>query len=83
MSYIDHLKSNIPRLPCKICGSQPIYKKVQRTYGFGEYPIVGWIECTCGLRTKEYIIDGYYGSTDNPDTPVLVWNNIMQKIKGD
>lgn len=77
MSYIDNFKSNISRLPCRFCGTQPMYKKKQVTFGYGEYPVVGWIECSCGIRTKEFIIDGFYGCSDNPDTPVLFWNNIM------
>lgn len=77
MAYIDQFISTVPRSPCRLCGSIPMYKKRQEIFGHGEYPVVGWIECACGIRTKEFIIDRFYGCADTPDTPVLFWNDLM------
>lgn len=73
----------IPSFPlslCRFCGSKPKYVKERQRCGHGEYPLVAWVECDCGIRSKEFIIDGYFGCTDTPDTPVLFWNSRFGKM---
>ena len=45
---------------CK-CGAQPEFKSTSRTYGHGDCPTVHWVECACGMATKE-IPEGYGGT---------------------
>lgn len=63
-----------------ICGRTPKFKSKKVCYGHGEFPHVGWIECKCGLRTEETIIDGFYGCEDTEETVIRDWNKKMDDI---
>lgn len=59
--------------PC-LCGRVPKLIQRRETYGFGEYPLVAKLRCECGLTSKEFIVDGYYGTTTTVDDLVDWWN---------
>ena len=46
---------------CNRCGAQPEFRSDKRTYGHGDYPTCHWVECACGMATKE-LPEGYDGT---------------------
>ena len=63
-----------------ICGRTPKFKSERVCYAHGEFPLEGWIECKCGMKTKSFIIDGFYGCTDTEETVIEFWNKKMDDI---
>lgn len=60
--------------PC-ICGRVPELVQRRETYGHGEFPLVAKLCCDCGLTSKEFIVDGFYGTTTTVDDLIDWWND--------
>lgn len=59
---------------CAHCGGRSVLTHDQRQDGNCWYK-VAYIHCTeCGVRTCDYIIDGYYGSDDSEQDAIDAWN---------
>lgn len=67
---IDEIKL----LPCPFCGGEAILSKE----GIPDGNISAHTACIkcndCGCATRQYIIDGYYGSTDTVADCIKAWN---------
>lgn len=71
---IDEIKL----LPCPFCGGEAILSKEEIPDGNISYHTAR-IKCDdCGCATRQYIIDGYYGSTDTVADCINAWNDRKQ-----
>ena len=56
------------------CGEKPDFKSAGRVFGHGDCPVVWWVECKCGLATKE-IAEGYEGTDEDcKEKAANIWN---------
>lgn len=70
--------SEIELKPCPFCGGEAILYKEEIPDGKISYHTAR-IKCdNCGCATRQYIIDGYYGSTDTVEDCISTWNNRKQ-----
>lgn len=68
--------NNTKILNCR-CGGKAVLKKRRETFGHGEFPLVAWVECcSCGVRSRSFIVDGYYGETTTCDDAIDIWNTL-------
>lgn len=59
---------------CPHCGAVAIWNEYEELDPPCHYR-AGYAKCTqCGCRTRTYILDGYYGSTDTKEEAFAVWN---------
>lgn len=64
--------------PCPFCGGEAILSKEEIPDGNISYHTAR-IKCDdCGCATRQYIIDGYYGSTDTVADCINAWNDRKQ-----
>ena len=57
------------------CGSFPEFRSQVRVYGHGDCPTVWFVECSCGMATKE-IAQGYEGSAEQcKEIAARIWND--------
>ena len=60
--------------PCPFCGGTAIWNEYEALDPPLHYR-AGYVKCSvCECRTRDYTLDGYYGSTDKPEDAVSVWN---------
>jgi hypothetical protein len=58
------------------CGKTPKFKNERRTFGHGECPKVWFLECSCGMRTKD-LPEGYEGSRNEcREKAIKIWNGV-------
>lgn len=61
--------------PCPFCGGKPGLIYDTENDGNAHYKVAR-IECqSCGCRTKNYTVDGYYGAETTELDAVLIWND--------
>lgn len=60
---------------CPCCGGIAEVKELLKPDGYCSYNVV-YIECDrCGLRTKDFDVDGYYGDERHtPEEAAEAWN---------
>ena len=64
-------------LRCCLCHQIPKYRSRHHTFGHGEFGVLGWVECSCGIRTKDFLVSGLYGCTETPNDAVALWNTLL------
>ena len=67
---------------CPFCGSEAKYLEYQKMDGNISYT-VGMVccdSCGCGCRTRDVIIDGYYGATTTKEDVIKLWNRRVNHV---
>lgn len=60
--------------PCPCCRGEAELCKDSKPDGYVSYEIA-YVACkSCGIRTNDYITDGYYGADTSVWTAINVWN---------
>ena len=56
------------------CGGIPEFMSAGRVFGHGDCPTVWWLQCRCGMATKE-IPEGYEGTKEECQQKAAdIWN---------
>lgn len=66
--------------PCPFCGLQAKYIEHQKLDGPVHYT-VGIVCCdsySCGCRTRDVVVDGYYGGNNTKEDVINIWNTRME-----
>lgn len=75
----EHFKSIHPEPPylkhCPFCGGEAEIKKKTICSGHGDYGDAKYVKCKeCGISTKDYLCDGYYGCDITDEELAEKWN---------
>lgn len=69
---IKRVNSRLRSCPC--CGGKAEVREQSRPDGYCSYNVL-FVECgRCGLKTKELIMDDYYGEHHTPEKSAELWN---------
>lgn len=70
---------SVELITCAGCGEKPKFQKDRITYGQGDCPIIWFVVCKCGMRTKE--IPQQYDVTEEKSQQrcAEIWNMAMAR----
>lgn len=69
----NNTKDSNPLPSCPFCSGKAELRRESKPDGHVSYK-VAYVCCTaCGCRTKEFTIDGYYGSTTSEADAIAAW----------